>query len=447
MAEPEPEPEDGATLVRFDPEIHALSDELFPRGVQSGGMGSTFALLLTHTGAVGPLWLRVWRATETPGSIMLVHEREVTATDGFVKLRVEGLGPAWYHFAFFDEAAGLRSRIGRFRTAFGPGDLRPLTIAGLACTNLAQAPFTALSMTAELDADVLVHLGDMVYADEANTLPEYREIWSRTLSDPGYKEAYARAGLYATWDDHEFQNNPNPERIDPAKLGAAKQAYLESVAIETDAEGRIWRSHRWGHTAEIFVLDSRLERQPSTRQTPDATYLGEAQLSWLLRALEESPCVFKLILNSVPFSRLGGLWEVGIADRWQGYAAQRERLLNHLVDRSIENVFFLSGDFHCGFISRVEPSGPGARYWELLMGPTAPNSPNPIAALADSGDLPREDVFPASQFLFGTGNRFTTTQLTFDPLNLEVRAQYVSARELTRGQVLFDGLIPLDPPV
>lgn len=445
-AEPEPEPQDGARLVSFDALAYAESEEAFPRGVQAGGMTSESAILLTHTTITTPLQLRVWRPAPSAGSIKLVHERELGATDGFIKLRVEGLGPGWYHFAFFDETARTRSRVGRFRTAFGEGDLRPLRLAGLACTNLAQAPFAALSMTAELEPDVLVHLGDMVYADEADDLAGYREIWARTLSDEGYKAAYARAGLYATWDDHEFQNNPNPERIDPDKLAAAKQAYLESVAIETDPEGRIWRSHRWGRTAEIFVLDSRTERRPSTRATPEATYLGEAQLAWLMQALEASPCVFKLVLNSVPFSRLAGLWEVGVPDRWQGYAAQRERLLQHLVDRNIENVFFLSGDFHCAFIARVEPSGPGARYWELLMGPTGPNSPNPIAALADSGDLPREDVFPTSQFLFGTGNRFSTTELVFDPLNLEVRARYVSARELTRGQVLFDGLIPLTPP-
>lgn len=446
VAAPEPEPNDGAVVVSFDLERYTTSDEAFPRGVQAGGMTSSSAILLVHTARTGSLQLRVWRDASVAGSIKLVHEREVQASDGFIKLRVEGLGAGWYHFAFFDEAALEKSRVGRFRTAFADGDLRPLEICGFACTNLTRAPFTALSMTAELEPDLLVHLGDMVYADEAETLEGYREVWARTLSDPGYKDAYARAGLYATWDDHEFQNNPNPERIDPAKLAMAKQAYFESVAIDTDPEGRIWRSHRWGHTAEIFVLDCRTERKPSTRETEAAEYLGPEQTSWFLGALEASPCVFKIVLNSVPFSRLAGLWEVGVPDRWQGYAAQRERVLQHLIDRNIENVVFLSGDFHCAFIARVEPSGPGARYWEILVGPTGPNAPNPIATLADSGDLPREDVFPESQFLFGTGNRFSTTQLTFDPLNLELRARFVSARELTLGQVLFDGLVPLGPP-
>ena len=441
--EPEPEPNDGATLTAFDVDAYTSSDELFPRGVQSGGMTASSVVLLTHATGPSGLNLRVWRDAGVPGSIKLVHQREVQVEQGFVKVKVEGLGPGRYQFAFFDETAQARSRVGRFRTAFAETDLRPLTLAGMACTNLTQAPFTAQSMTAEQEPDVLVHLGDMIYADDAETLEAYREVWSRTLSDPGYKDVFASAGLYATWDDHEIVNNPNPETIDPLRLAAAKQAYLESVAIETDPEGRIWRSHRWGHTAEIFVLDSRTERRPSTRSTPDATYLGQAQMSWLLGALEASPCAFKIILNSVPFSRLAGLWEVGVLDRWEGYAAQRELLLSHLLDRRIENVFFLSGDFHCAFISKVEPTGPGNQFWEILVGPSAPRSPNPIAALADSGDLPREDVFPESQFLFGTGNRFSTTELTFDPLNMEVRARFVSARELTLGQVLFDGLVPL----
>ena len=35
-------------------------------------------------------------------------------------------------------------------------------------------------------------------------------------------------------------------------------------------------------------------------------------------------------------------------DRWQGYPEQRQELLDFIAESSIENVWFLAGDFHMG---------------------------------------------------------------------------------------------------
>lgn len=439
-ADPEPEPNDGARLIDFDPVAIPADPEAFPIGVQASGLESTSALLLAAATSGEAQRLRIWRDAE-PGRVKLVQELELQPEDGFLRTRIRGLGPGRYRYAFFDSNLSRRSPIGTFRTPFAPDDLRPLSIGGLVCSHQRNRPFRALELVAADPPDVLCHLGDMSYNDAARTLDEYRALWRDQLSQPGYVDAFASAGLYATWDDHEIDNNFSMTSVEPERFAAGRQAYLETVAIEPGVGGRLWRSYRWGKTAEFFVLDCRSERLPSTRQTPEAQYLSRAQLDWLKDGLVRSPCRYKVILNSVPITRFPELWAPGLADRWEGYPAQRAELLDHLVAQDLTGVLFLTGDFHCGFISRIEPEGPASRYFEIAVGPTA-NGPNPLTILSESGAVPRGDVFPEGQFLFGSGVVAATTTVTLDPLNEEVGVRFVDARSATKGNVLYDGLLP-----
>jgi len=438
---PEPAPQDGATPSAFDPSRFTEDVLLFARGVQAGAMSATSAVLWTYARTPSSLTLHVYRR-DSAGAVLMVFEVAAPLVDGFAKITASGLGPGWYEYVFTTDD-GRRSPVGRFRTAHGSDDQRPLKIGALVCTKLEHAPFDAVRMTLDESPDVLCHLGDFVYADGSVSLQDYRNIWQQTFDEGNYRDHLGRAGLYYTWDDHEFMNNLDPVVLaaeHPEQLAAAKQAALESIATDQTPE-RIWGSHRWGKTAEFFVVDSRSERIPSTRDGPQATYLSEAQLSWLSEGLVASPAHFKVVLSSVPFARLGNLWAAGGGDRWQGYEAQRQRLLDRLIEAKVENVLFLSGDFHCGLIMRVEPEGPARRFWEVTVGPTG-NGPNPIASLADAGYLPREDIYPSRQFAYGSAVWPAVTTIDLDPLNDEVRVRFIDARAATRGTVLFDGLLP-----
>ncbi|MFO0727247.1 MAG: alkaline phosphatase D family protein [Myxococcota bacterium] len=442
-APPEAPPEDGAAPSDFDPDAFTEDEALFSRGVQAGAMTADAAILWSFASASVAARLHVYRRSPS-GSVLMQQSLDAVQVDGFFKHRVTGLGPAWYEYVF-TTADGRRSRVGRFRTAFAARDLRPLSIGALVCTKLEHAPWDAIGLTLEESPDLLCHLGDFVYADGAETLEEYRAIWQRTFDEGSYREHLARAGLYYTWDDHEFMNNVDPTVMKaehPAQWDAARKAALESIASDQGPE-KIWGSYRWGRTAEIFVLDSRTERVVSSRETPDATYLSTAQLDWLSQGLTESPCRYKIVMSSVPFARMPELWAAGVRDRWQGYAAQRQKLLDRLLGADVRDVIFLSGDFHCGLVMRVEPEGPARRYWEITVGPTG-NGPNPIAVLADGGYLDRASVFPSQQFLYGSGIWPAATTITLDPLRDEVRVRFVDARPGTRGAVLFDGYLPKD---
>ena len=156
-----------------------------------------------------------------------------------------------------------------------------------------------------------------------------------------------------------------------------------------------------GDSVEFFVLDCRSERQEETREGAEAIYISRAQMDWLKSALADSPCHFKAILTSVPITAWPELLSVVIDDRWEGYRSQREELLDWIVEEDVSNVFFISGDFHCGAVTRVEPSGPRSGLYEVLVGPGG-NANNPLALLWELGSDGTRRFSPCGSVLVST---------------------------------------------
>ncbi len=419
-----PDEYDHATPTDFSPDALPENGGLFPMGVQAGAMRQDGALLWTFVEGAAAVRLRVWRDTDEVGTVALAKDVDVSPdAAGYLKVPVDGLAPAtWYRYGFFHPSLSQRSLLGRFRTAF-PDDWRePITLGGSACTNFRMQPYRALRYMARQPLDAFVHLGDISYNDSASVLADFRRLWRRTLTDAGYRELLSSTGWYATWDDHEIANDLNPETADPLRIATGKQAFFESLPVEKGEQGQLWRSYRWGGTAELFLLDCRTERRPSTIGTAEATYVSRAQLEWLKGALEQSSAHFKIVLNSVPITLMPPpLWG-NQNDRWQGYAAQRDELLSFIVEREVRNVWFLSGDFHMGLVMRVEKEGPRNRLWEIACGPGG-NGNNPLALVWDSPQN-REVAFPKAQFEYASG-QVAATLLTFDPKDDSVRVRFV----------------------
>jgi alkaline phosphatase D len=141
---------------------------------------------------------------------------------------------------------------------------------------------------------------------------------------------------------------------DRRRIANAKTAYYRVMPIDAEhPDDRLWRSFRWGLTAEIILLDCRYERdQPNTDQ-----YLSREQMDWLKHTLASSPCHFKVVANSVPITDMPLLFDFFAFDRWEGYRGARAELLEHINAKAIENVWFLSGDLHVNFVSRLNAAG------------------------------------------------------------------------------------------
>ncbi len=424
-----PDPvEPSGELVDFSPYAYDESGA-FDMGVQAGAMRPESFLAWTHTTTVQPLQLRVWRLVPGSSQVFMVFDGVVEPTEiGFAHVVVDGLLPgARYQYAFFTsaEADAQRSPIGQVRTALAPGSREPLTVAATSCTKASRGPFEALQAMAEQPIDLILHAGDRSYNDDAETLEEYRSFWRETLTDPGYVAFHGAAGHYSTWDDHEVTNDYDPQSINPARFEAARTTYFESLAVEPNETGGLWLSYAWGDTAEFFVLDCRSERNDDRDE-----YISPEQMAWLKEELANSTAHFKVVLNSVPITDMPPLY-IGDGDRWEGYDGQRDELIAAITDADIPNVWFISGDFHIGMVTRIEPVGrPGRRIIEIAAGPG--DNSNPAASLLD--------FFASSAgvdpFLFHTTSTQSevTTLLTFDPERDEVRVVFGTAD----GDTLYD---------
>jgi alkaline phosphatase D len=152
-------------------------------------------------------------------------------------------------------------------------------------------------------------------------------------------------------------------------------------------------------------------------------------MDWFLERLSTSTAHFKVVLNSVPITDMPTGY-FGEGDRWEGYARQRDRVINHIVDGDIRNVWFLSGDFHIGMVTRINDEGGGRRIHEIAVGPGG--NTNPAASTLDI----LEFFSGVDQQIFHTGSFDTEVQtlLTFDPARNEVHIEFIDAD----GDVLYD---------
>lgn len=375
---------DAGPVVMGNPDFRGLPERptQFPLGVMAGDATDTSVMFWTRYDGTGAVTLRVLEMDGTRIVAVRFNGAVSPSGGGYVRAIVTGLRPDKQHlYAFLvgpTSAPTGRSLVGRVQTAFPADALRPLTFAGTSCSNQNHRPFPVLQHAGgRTDLDFFIHAGDHTYTDfqaDATNLAQYRAKYEQNWTSAGLKSVHRSTGMYLTWDDHEVLNNWNPETLSPARLAAARQAFFEHRATRrnTTNPNRIWRSFRWGRTAELFILDCRSERRPSTRSgdpSRSSVYISRAQMDWLKEALRASPCVFKFIVNSVPIVDRGGAG----TDNWNGYASQRREILNHIANNNLRGVVWLSGDVHFGGVCRVEASGAWSNIWEVVMGPAGAN--------------------------------------------------------------------------
>jgi alkaline phosphatase D len=419
-SEPDTDPPadtDGAPQgVAFDADALPL-EPAFDEAVRAGAMTTSTAVVITRARGLGSVRIRVWEPTTTAGVVVLAFDANVIPNDGgYARADVVGLlaGRSYRYGFFIVDALGAlvgRSDLGAFKTAPALGQSPTLTLALLSCNGNATGRRDAIGRVADHpEIDAIVHVGDMVYNDGAVSRADYRASWASWMQSVGYREGLAQAGLYATWDDHEVDNDWNPETIPVGQLVNAVSSWVENVPMAPGPQGMLWSSWRWGDTAEVFVLDCRTERLPSTRTTV-GQYLSRAQMDWLKNGLLTSTAHFKIVANSVPITNMPGLWDVGAGDRWEGYEAQRDEILNFIAENAIGNVWFLAGDFHVCFVGKVQPGGAGLlnKTWEIAI--TSGNI-NPLGA----------NLNPP-QYRFGTAQPHLGV-LAFDPVADTVTARF-----------------------
>jgi alkaline phosphatase D len=313
------------------------------------------------------------------------------------------IDPGWWYYRF--RVGGYTSPVGRTQPAPSmPAEPQQVRFASASCQNYQDGYYTAHRDIADQQLDFVVFLGDYIYeggaatigenfvvrthgTPEVTTLDEYRNRYALYKSDPDLQAAHASCPWLVTWDDHEVENNyagvtpqnPAESASFAERRRAAYQAWWEHQPVNlpapTDAVFEIYRRMRWGDLLDVVVLDGRqyrsdqacgdpeLSLDPPCEETFDAarTMLGDEQERWLLDAIATRSTVWQTIAQQTVFGdvTIGGA--VLNYDQWDGYPAERNRIVDALDPAT--NTVVLSGDIHFAGTGTV-------RQGERGVGPT-----------------------------------------------------------------------------
>jgi len=339
----------------------------------------------------------------------VVRRGDATAEKAFgysVHLDVAGLDPGrpyWYRF----RSGNATSRIGRASTLPAPGAaLDRMRFGFVSCSNYEHGYFSAYRHLADEHPDAVLFLGDYIYETieenrpivrrhsdgiEAATLPTYRNRYAQYRLEPELQRLHAEVPALVTWDDHEVQNDYADQWgeyfDDPAQFlirrAAAYQAFYEHMPVRpmlSHPNGplmRVYDRFTFGDLIEISMIDGRqyrsreacygppnkggghLETNASCpeRLAAGRTMMGFDQEAWLYSALAHSKTQWNVIAQDVLMAQLrkkldgmDAFW----TDDWNGYPANRARLLKRINDTKVSNPVVVGGDIHSFFANDLK---------------------------------------------------------------------------------------------
>ena len=324
---------------------------------------------------------------------------------------IHGLAPdREYYYRF--RAGGELSPVGRTRTMPSLySNPRELNFAFASCQAWQDGYFTAYDHIAAEDLDFVVHLGDYLYESgvkankrgvttdprfhtETFDLARYRLQYSLYKVEAPLQNAHARHPFITTFDDHEVENNwagdisqvdTEPDQ-DPVvfrqRRADAFQAMYENLPLRRaqmpdGPDIHIYRRLNYGRLADLTMVDTRSYRddQPcgdgagatcTDRFDPDRTILGAKQRKWLLDGFSRSRARWQIMGNQAPMGQTdrdpGPAVDV-FYDPWDGYVAERNRVLAAAQDRGVRNLVVITGDRHQNYA------------WDLKRDYEDPSSP------------------------------------------------------------------------
>jgi alkaline phosphatase D len=358
--------------------------------------------------------------------VAVVGLRASRDTDVTFHVRISQLRPATTYSYYFEQG-DVRSAVGQFTTAAPATRNKPVRFAFSGDADATPGPngkpaYNAFGVYARMAAehnDFNINLGDTIYSDSevggataATTVAQKWGKYKLGLELPALRKLRASAVLYSHWDDHEFVNDFSRAEHGDAIYAAGVKAFRDYAPVSYSPATGLYRTFRWGRNLELFFLDERSFRSakatavcggdlaptapqavrdgfatlaPALRNPvspgclaeiddPARTMLGARQYAAFTKAIKASTATWKVVVNEVPIQQYYAL----PYDRWEGYAAERERLLRFLK-ANVKNVVFLTTDTHANLVNEVRSKTLSAApesfgMWEVVTGPVATNT-------------------------------------------------------------------------
>jgi alkaline phosphatase D len=355
-----------------------LWTRLAPRPLAEGGRGGmgTQTVRVRYEVATDRRFAHIVRRGSAEATPALAHT---------VHPEVTGLEPDRVYYYRFN-VGGHLSPVGRSRTT-PVGPTAELAYAFVSCQAWGSGYFTAYRHLAQDYLDLVVHLGDYIYeygigantegrtatvpdhfAGAAVDLARYRLQYALTKSDPDLQLAHRRFPWLMTLDDHDVANDWSGENSAPEFLrrrAAAFRAWYEHLPVRAAQRPRgvdmqIYRRLRYGDLATFHVLDTRqyrdlqacggdLQTNCDERLETGRTMMGAEQEAWLRQGLGASTARWDVLANQATMGqndRESSEAQLLNMDIWDGYAANRDRVLRAAVAQGAQDLVVITGDKH-----------------------------------------------------------------------------------------------------
>jgi alkaline phosphatase D len=413
-------------MVDLPPSSPFHSTTVISHGVAAGDVTADSAVIWFRT--IGPAKVRVeWSEMADPSTTpsLPTESREVTTsserdfTGRVVASSLRAATSYRYRIVPIGEESGGRAdpgdadrTSGRFTTAplwnqsVGLTILWTADLGGQQRCRREEEGYAIFDQMVKVQAAFAVLLGDLIYADGgcpsppnapggdfiATSIDQYRAKHRYQRGAAALQRFLSAVPVYVTWDDHEVRNNFSGPHEPLTPIG--RQALLEywPVRVLSEDSGRLYRSVRWGRTAELFLLDTRQYRDRNADlDGPEKTMLGKLQREWLMEGLTRSTARWKIIGTTVPLSiPKGGTLTLPGNDSWArgadgtGFFTELATIIQTLQANKIRNVIWLAADVHYVQANRYDVDQDGETdFYEFVCGPLSaayglPVQPDPI---------------------------------------------------------------------
>ncbi|HEX2574140.1 MAG TPA: alkaline phosphatase D family protein [Polyangia bacterium] len=124
---------------------------------------------------------------------------------------------------------------------------------------------------------------------------------------------------------------------------------LPLVDVNVFDAGRTYNNNNPPNTSPSGLQNTR-------KNSPAGTMMGPVQKQWWKDTVRQSAATWKIWASSVSVMRMlldasgAGLPDlVASADAWDGYATERNEILQYLLDNNVRNIVTVSGDIHAHF--------------------------------------------------------------------------------------------------
>jgi alkaline phosphatase D len=220
-----------------------------------------------------------------------------------------------------------------------------------------------LNDIARLKPDLMVYLGDNIYADTKN-MKVMRIKYGILSCKREFRNLLNATHIIATWDDHDYGRDDAGMEYPMKKESKAMFLEFWNEPKESDRykHDGVYTSYYYGdsaHRVQIILLDLRTFRtamlgpedhyQPN--YDPRAAMMDSAEWAWLHGELLK-PARLRIIGSSTEFLTQQNGWEA-----WANFPLQQQKMFDMIKETHANGVLFISGDVHYAELSMQKRVG------------------------------------------------------------------------------------------